>query len=470
MIERIIIYDLFGQSEKKLDIEFNKDLTILVGKNGCGKTTILNILSCIFNNNFYELRKYNFDRIEVKYIKEELIIKKLERQILVSKNNMILDEALKDIESKANKFESWKSHVLKKYNNEELIIIDILRGIDDIHINEKFMNIDSLYFPTYRRAEIDFCEIFYDIDERRNDKYYRDSFIANTYFNDSRILRNNYFRENKFENIVLGISNSDIREIVKNEWVKISKIETLKLNSLISDFFFAFLDVNNKSKELDLTNINSKQINKKIKKIFTQTGLATFGEDTWESRIDEYTKSIEDILITREGFEKNNGSGKSLTQILEEFNGINSLKHSLSKIFDIIKIYEDTCKAIDKIKAPFKYLEEILTEFMQPKKVIIEEGRLLFKKNEDILEFEDLSAGEKQLVTLFVYASLATERKAIIMIDEPELSLHVTWQRKLIKNLLFNNKKIQYIISTHSPFIISEYNDYIKKIGEVDYE
>lgn len=68
-----------------------------------------------------------------------------------------------------------------------------------------------------------------------------------------------------------------------------------------------------------------------------------------------------------------------------------------------------------------------------------------------------LSAGEKQMLSFLSYNAFHTN--CPFFIDEPELSLHPDWQRRLFPTLLKQNSKNQFIIATHSPFIYSKYQD-----------
>ena len=66
-----------------------------------------------------------------------------------------------------------------------------------------------------------------------------------------------------------------------------------------------------------------------------------------------------------------------------------------------------------------------------------------------------LSAGEKQLLLILLTVFLMDEKPAVLLMDEPELSLHIEWQEKLIKTLRKFNKNCQLIITTHSPSIFA---------------
>jgi energy-coupling factor transporter ATP-binding protein EcfA2 len=70
---------------------------------------------------------------------------------------------------------------------------------------------------------------------------------------------------------------------------------------------------------------------------------------------------------------------------------------------------------------------------------------------------DSLSAGEKQMLSFICYNTFY--KNSVIFIDEPELSLHVDWQRTLFPMLLRQQSSNQFIIATHSPFIYSKYAD-----------
>lgn len=75
-----------------------------------------------------------------------------------------------------------------------------------------------------------------------------------------------------------------------------------------------------------------------------------------------------------------------------------------------------------------------------------------------------LSAGEKQMLNFLAYNAFYQD--TIFIIDEPELSLHVDWQRILFPTLLKQNSSNQFIVATHSPFIYAKYPD--KELTWVD--
>ncbi len=70
-----------------------------------------------------------------------------------------------------------------------------------------------------------------------------------------------------------------------------------------------------------------------------------------------------------------------------------------------------------------------------------------------------LSSGEKQLLIILGEALLQRSAPWVYIADEPELSLHVTWQEGLVRNLKKVNPNAQIVFATHSPDIVSTYED-----------
>ena len=81
--------------------------------------------------------------------------------------------------------------------------------------------------------------------------------------------------------------------------------------------------------------------------------------------------------------------------------------------------------------------------------------------NDEEIELRKLSSGEQQEIVLFYKLIFDVEENILLLIDEPEISLHILWQKKFMDDLLniINHKKIKVIVATHSPQIISNHLD-----------
>ena len=105
-------------------------------------------------------------------------------------------------------------------------------------------------------------------------------------------------------------------------------------------------------------------------------------------------------------------------------------------------------------RKPFKVLSQMVSEVFGDKTIKIS-PTLGFGAGGVKVPASKLSAGEKQMFGFLVYNALL--KNAIIFIDEPELSLHVDWQRILFRQLMEQGSNNQFIVATHSPFIYSQY-------------
>lgn len=77
------------------------------------------------------------------------------------------------------------------------------------------------------------------------------------------------------------------------------------------------------------------------------------------------------------------------------------------------------------------------------------------------LAMSDLSSGEQHIILISLYMLFEAPAKAIVLIDEPEMSFHLTWQGDYLKNLrqIVALRDVQCIVATHSPIIFdSEYS------------
>jgi len=110
----------------------------------------------------------------------------------------------------------------------------------------------------------------------------------------------------------------------------------------------------------------------------------------------------------------------------------------------------------ESILRPITGLGELIQTIFRHKGIRVTE-RITLGNVDEAMKSELLSAGEKQMLSFLVYN--AFERNSVVFIDEPEISLHVDWQRRLFPTLLAQGSENQFIVATHSPFIYANYSD-----------
>lgn len=94
----------------------------------------------------------------------------------------------------------------------------------------------------------------------------------------------------------------------------------------------------------------------------------------------------------------------------------------------------------------------ILTE--DGKYILTSDGKYLCCEDEKI-RIEQLSSGEKQLLLILTTVFLQEEKPNVLLMDEPEISLHISWQDRLISLVRTLNPNCQLILTTHSPNIFA---------------
>jgi predicted ATPase len=84
------------------------------------------------------------------------------------------------------------------------------------------------------------------------------------------------------------------------------------------------------------------------------------------------------------------------------------------------------------------------------------------------IDLKVLSSGEKQMLTILLAVYLENEEHYVLFMDEPEVSLHVEWQKKLISIIRQLNPNVQIILSTHSPAMIMDgWMDKVTEVSEI---
>ncbi len=118
--------------------------------------------------------------------------------------------------------------------------------------------------------------------------------------------------------------------------------------------------------------------------------------------------------------------------------------------------------------APKKLFQDIIDELFAEtgKKIVRTENEIRFSQIGCTLFPYQLSSGEKQILAILLTVLVQDGKPYVLFMDEPEVSLHVDWQKKLIALIMSLNPNVQIILSTHSPAVIMD--GWIDKVTEVD--
>ncbi len=127
---------------------------------------------------------------------------------------------------------------------------------------------------------------------------------------------------------------------------------------------------------------------------------------------------------------------------------------------------EDRLKAAE-ISKPKQLFQDSIDELFSytNKKIARKRNDIAFYQDGELLLPYKLSSGEKHMVLILLTALVEDNQHCILFMDEPEASLHIEWQQKLIGTIRKLNPNAQIILTTHSPAVIME--GWIDKVTEV---
>jgi ABC-type multidrug transport system ATPase subunit len=165
----------------------------------------------------------------------------------------------------------------------------------------------------------------------------------------------------------------------------------------------------------------------------TQASMDSKQKSAYEALAGSISQSIQQWQIAGEPADQ---SAEYLKRILGEVTAVESTR--------------------DGIVEPIRKLNSEINQYFPGREIKVD--KLSLGEGSNSIDANALSAGEKQLLSFLCYAAVYNEH--VFMVDEPELSLHLDWQRKLITSLRSLGPKHQYFFVTHSPSIYTKFSDY----------
>lgn len=418
------------------NIKFDDKLSFLVGGNGSGKTTILKLIQAILTPNLKDIYLIPFSKVELVIQNNsnnyKVEVKKSETGIEISLNNKAEPLKLphKDIDE--------LSYILTK--EENLFNRELFHYRD----NDTFKFIHDLDVPLFLGLE------------RRESNKDDDDF---SFRNDKVVVRNGerkIIRRNRYIDGSLGLSLLETQEIIRSSYEKIRRSEDaqrrqLRDNIILTSFHYAdiddLLDTNNNIKQISL----EEQKNIMSKKEDIENALKNIGFDKNKNlkEMEQFFAKVEKLFLE---MSKKEDYWINIAWLIN--------KSQIDRIQKLIELIE---KSNDQVKKSFESINKFIdttNHFLRDtgKSIEIDNiGTLIIKKpNGEKANIDALSSGERQLIVMFSHLIFKKESNpsGIFIIDEPELSLHIDWQKDFIKYAMESNPNTQLILATHSPDIL----------------
>jgi len=416
------LFDVFDH-----EIKYNQDerITIITAPNGYGKTMTLKIIYNLFNKRLNFFMKLVFDKIVLDFDNNQSI------EIIKEADNKTLKFILKDAKKEIASFE---------YPSKKMAM-ELNKGL------------------LYRRFE-DFMPSF--IERISANEWLNTTTEEILSFEEMIYQYSDYIPEKLVKKLKIDMPK-DFLETINSLEVYFIQEQRLVLRQPISTL--------NRRREIVITDTIEKYSNELSEKI-----KQTIGE--YAQVTQSLDSSFPKRLFKQKQQQEHYDLKEKLTQLQEQ-------RQKTSK-YGLLKLDEDTFFQEDEIdENDTKVLSLYISDSEQKLAVfsslvnkielftkILNERRFNFKsieidkdkgfifraKNNSLLQLTELSSGEQhEVVLLFELIFKATEN-SLVLIDEPEISLHVVWQKEFLHDIkeIIKLQNIDIVIATHSPQIINE--------------
>jgi len=485
ILNKIEVYGLFGIYDYP-DIQFkiSEGITIIYGINGSGKTTILKLISLTMKSDFSSIAEIHFKKIIFHFLPSSSLDSREEIYLYIEKkqNNEIFEFNIGQQNDESNSVK-----VLMPLNNREFV--DNIKSFwNFLRLSKKAKNKDYYYSTKEINKKLrrlkklkpdqSLLSLFDDesIDEIISLKE-SDNWTDPLEIEELKNLKQlNMIRKvlsdisKRFKCNLITAQRLDIRNYSKGQKKKIRNVITIKSESLISKIDDKLKDYTKTSQTQDkklifgIINAIEEPNNLDFKEIYDEfEKLEHIQEEYMESGLDTSEESGKVNL--RASLEKSqNWKNEEQKQILYRIlKKVNIDRWEKLEIFSNLNL-----KIALFTKIINSHLNKKRLEINHKKGFIIKQS-----ETEQNIPLDLLSSGEKHIIILFYWLIFETENDSLVMIDEPEISLHVEWQLNFISNLMaIKNSKVKelnnlrFIIATHSPQIVHDRRDLMVELED----
>ncbi|MBR0191273.1 MAG: ATP-binding protein [Thermoguttaceae bacterium] len=456
-LSKIQIKKLFNRFDYYIDFNNGENVSILTAPNGCGKTTIFNFINFIFNPSYESLNKIilvPFESFECiiengTSIKIERVINKKARggvnNYYVQRSNFNIYKAFQDnIDFVVSVNNSVKTKLSESLKSNRIIKRPMPLPNDseeEMFPEERFMS-----HREYRISR-DICIEFLDSYRQKVQKLITDipiTFISANRISDFFVLfpkDTRYFPRFRYPELMdefdERFDRSDPLAIVSREFIEILR----KCNS---------------NYQARLSEAKDKLPNAFLQAQGAESKFKDFEEfkQAWNGYQEKLTRFKNAGLIGAS--DDRNLNISSLDDAYK--NNRKFLETYISVFGSTVNAYEDIYQKIDLFSKILNKRNELTHKVVK-----FSENGIQMEFQGEPLDLNCLSSGEKNDFVMFYNLIFKAKTNGVILVDEPEISLHIEWQEEYLDHLIkicrLNN--MQAIVATHSPNIISRHCDLI---------
>ena len=141
-----------------------------------------------------------------------------------------------------------------------------------------------------------------------------------------------------------------------------------------------------------------------------------------------------------------------------------------NRIIELLTSGEGGREKAESVSAPKRKFQDMIDGLFQEtnKRIDRRSNEIRFIQGDEVLCPYQLSSGEKQMLVILLTVLVQDEQSAVLFMDEPEVSLHIEWQQKLISMIRDLNPSVQIILTTHSPAVIMDgWMDAVTEVSDI---
>ena len=444
------------------DIKFNPDVNFIADLNGSGKTTALNLMVAMLTPSIEELAKIKFESARLSLALSD----ELSFDIIATQHSETLELSVSTLPDESPITANLQEFRISRERPSSL----------KFRSSKTFRFISSLPSP-----------MFLSLDRR---------FIKGVSAGDAPPLSFYIFEEkNREANTDSGMKEA--LDLIAKKSAEIKDKQTSEDRKLRDKIILDSFNVVEGEYNAKLPNSKTAtELRAKQKTIKTALLSLEFKADEFETLYDSFFENL--ISLSRNVYEvfnktaseqskasaspKKKGAASSLPARRPESLSLESSKilgkwfsnsHQMGRIDRLLKMIEVYETVKTEIYSPLSKLETLVNSFFEQtnKKIeVTNRGEVTISISGVERSLTVLSSGERQILIMLAHLCLndLLPQSGIFIVDEPELSLHISWQDMFLEAVQAAGPDLQVILATHSPAIIGGRNNYYTPLsGEV---
>ena len=432
IIKCITISGLFGTFNHNIEFSQGNDMTILLGQNGIGKTAILRLINMFFNHQLSKLTEIPFKNAVISFVDGD--------EINIDLLNGSIDNVI-DYDIKYN--DSFMEAVSCSQIADR--VRDALRNIRG-YISENYKNDEDVWIDRKTGEWMSGEELVWQCYEKHQD------WLIN----------------------VKDIYPIWLFNIIDD--VKVSFIQTQRLQSQVASVIPGRVISKNILEYQSTLNIIAEEMKQRLVRIQQDYGQKAAELD--QSYPYRLVDNMKELQFTKAELYSIEDSLNELEKRRERLMGAGLLKKTEWQsrklntntrspyVLKAIQLYiDDTEQKFSLFDDELKKIElfrKIINDRLLWKevKINVEKGIEVESTETDLpIPLEKLSSGEQHLLVLYYDMIFRIDAGTLVLIDEPEISLHVSWQKRFIPEVkkISEVNGMKALIATHSPTLIGKY-------------